>query len=969
MSSSKPKSKSTVNEQVKAGLAALKDFLGGHADHQDEPSGQQPSSGTDSAAEADTTVGGASDPHADAGQPEQGASAELTNRNQDPSSQNQADNSTSEVQAPDTKESESDTAELVTTVQQPTQQTSFEAAVETLRAAGPSDGRVAAARTIAELGSQRATPHLIAAMFDDDPNVRIAAEEALAKIGEPMFDQQPIPQSNNENLTMLQSPSTAPLESTTPPSESVPVHAEQTAGGPVESKQQREQEPAENRQVAQTVPEARPAKHGPKTHKLKAVPNTPEIVLDPDVPEEEQQLLLEEREVRQRLGLIVQQLSEKIAARQESENEVHWRLERESKLLADAATQRANDEAARKKAEEEAAQRRKQEAEAIAAEQSARAKADAEAERLAKAEVRLRNEVAKLNRAADELDQRRRDAETARLNAAAATRLAEAQRLRDEADRAHKAEVERLRNAQAMLKAATEKAATRRAEVDAGRERAEKDAVALAEAQARMAEAEDARIKAETERVKLEAELHLKVETEEAMLAAARQRAQEEQARLEEETRRHREAEERRLEELQETRRKAELEAQQRAEREQQIRHQLDTLRISDADVRKRIEESEVRRRAAEEAFRLVAEKVQRIEAEAHAAKLEEEQILSKLEAARRSVAVDAQARAEQEKRIKEEIEMFRRLEDEERPRLEELILQRSDAEARLQQTRERLRFEEEARARAEEQAEILAEYQPTVVPHYESEPPANTFAVDQPSASAARPAPFAPAAASSAPEAIAEDVEIPGAAAEIPAAISSYLHSVDPYKRAAAVAELARSHSSDAFALIARCFDDHSPHVRNAAARAMRKLEPNKSVDLFNRALEEGSEERRKNIGNAIAASGLAAESINNLVSENREDTYNSLSILFVMAKTGEVQPLVEAIEEHENEEVCRAALKLLTLSGQSELGDAALQRRVMGVAASRQKPAERHDEIPDFRLRIAEVEVKRALKNSEDS
>jgi len=136
---------------------------------------------------------------------------------------------------------------------------------------------------------------------------------------------------------------------------------------------------------------------------------------------------------------------------------------------------------------------------------------------------------------------------------------------------------------------------------------------------------------------------------------------------------------------------------------------------------------------------------------------------------------------------------------------------------------------------------------------------------------------------------------------------------------------------------LIAKCFDDHSPQVRNAAARALRKLEPNRTVDLFNRALEEGSEERRRNIGAAIADSGLAAEAIDNLVGDSREDTYNALLILFAMAKTGEVQPLVQAIENHENVEVCRAVIKLLTLNGQTKLGDAALQRRVTGVSAAR--------------------------------
>jgi HEAT repeat protein len=129
---------------------------------------------------------------------------------------------------------------------------------------------------------------------------------------------------------------------------------------------------------------------------------------------------------------------------------------------------------------------------------------------------------------------------------------------------------------------------------------------------------------------------------------------------------------------------------------------------------------------------------------------------------------------------------------------------------------------------------------------------------------------------------------------------------------------------------LIANCFDDQSSHVRNAAARALRDLEPRRTVESFTRALEEASPERRKNIGAAIADSGLAAEAINNLDAESREETYNALCLLFVMAKTGEVQPLVRAIEEHENVEVRRAAIKLLTLSGQSEIADAAVKRHL---------------------------------------
>ena len=115
-----------------------------------------------------------------------------------------------------------------------------------------------------------------------------------------------------------------------------------------------------------------------------------------------------------------------------------------------------------------------------------------------------------------------------------------------------------------------------------------------------------------------------------------------------------------------------------------------------------------------------MAEKVQRIEAEAHARAKEEERILARLESERRTVAIEAQSRAEQEKRIKEEIEMFRRLEEQERPRIEEATLQLAAAEARLQERQERLRADEEARRLAEEKLNAPAEvhYQSTAYSH-----------------------------------------------------------------------------------------------------------------------------------------------------------------------------------------------------------------------------------------------------------
>ena len=563
--------------------------------------------------------------------------------------------------------------------------------------------------------------------------------------------------------------------------------------------------------------------------------------------------------------------------------------------------------------------------------------------------TRLRGEEEALRAVAEQVARRRaeiRDAhqeaeadierltkERAQLDTAEADRRAERERIR-EAEERNRGDHEQLRLDLEALRQVAQEVASRRAEVEAARKKADEEAERLLEAQARMRAHEEASARAESERVQLEAESQQRVKTQARLLDETRRRIQEEQQRVEDETRRYAEHEEKLRAELKLHQKNAEIVAQQRAEEEKHIRSQVESLRIADAEARKRIEEAEARRRKSEDVYRLVAEKVQRVEAEAHLRAVEEEQILAKLESVRRNAAVEAQARAEQEKRIKEEIELFRKLEDEERPRLEEAALQRTEARARLQHHRDRARAEEETRAKEEPLKVMAAVSQPSAgeestnlhrldnpeVPEHmiENQEPARSRPMDQEKKEAAM---------------SVEDGSNPRATA----AIQTYLNSVDPYKRAAAVAELARSNSTDAFDLIAKCFDDHSPQVRNAAARALRKLDPSRTVDLFNRALEEGSEGRRRNIGAAIADSGLAAEAIDKLVGDSREDTYNALLILFAMAKTGEVQPLIQAIENHENVEVCRAVIKLLTLNGQTKLGDAALQRRVTGVSAAR--------------------------------
>ena len=131
---------------------------------------------------------------------------------------------------------------------------------------------------------------------------------------------------------------------------------------------------------------------------------------------------------------------------------------------------------------------------------------------------------------------------------------------------------------------------------------------------------------------------------------------------------------------------------------------------------------------------------------------------------------------------------------------------------------------------------------------------------------------------------------------------------------------DLGEAGGDESFTLITKSFDDPSVEVRNAAARALLSLQPDVAAS-FTRALREAPAERRRKIGAAIAASGLAANAINSLSGEGRDRTYSAFSILFLMAKAGEVQPLMQAIAKHPNVEVRLTSVKLLSLSNQQQI------------------------------------------------
>jgi len=106
-------------------------------------------------------------------------------------------------------------------------------------------------------------------------------------------------------------------------------------------------------------------------------------------------------------------------------------------------------------------------------------------------------------------------------------------------------------------------------------------------------------------------------------------------------------------------------------------------------------------------------------------------------------------------------------------------------------------------------------------------------------------------------------------------------------------------------------------------------------SSPLFAWEQDEAGQRFNADIVNGMAASALINEVVNNLVSANSEQSYAAYSMLFLMAKAGAHQPMLHLIEQHPDERVRIALLRLLGAGG-----DAKALLGLIHVAAQKQLP-----------------------------
>jgi hypothetical protein len=419
VSSQKHKAKSSVNQQVKAGISAVREFLAGRT-------GEAKAAVTEDKATREVVA-------AELLAAMSGRGAEVSRGN----AQDAAPNDTQEIPrfeaeaaggslhgAAD-RASESNAGAMPSDNVEERQRARelfldhgyFDEAVQELRTANSPAQRAAAARALGLCGSQRGTAHLIAAMFDVDPEVRTAAEEALNRIGDPTVADVPANAVSNNEISLEEPAKVSPVQSATADATSAPASAVQDVIQTVEPDvAQVEHVPSEAGEAVSPATTSRDteATEAQLSETTAAKTGEPDLTaIDASAIGEDEQLLLEEHRIREEAEALGHQLLELTAARKKAEQEIELRTEREAKLRQEAAAQRRKEEKLRKQADEEAARLRTQEREAVAVELAARVEAETEAQRLVEEEIALRLKTTSMRQAGEELARQRVDNESA----------------------------------------------------------------------------------------------------------------------------------------------------------------------------------------------------------------------------------------------------------------------------------------------------------------------------------------------------------------------------------------------------------------------------------------------------------------------------------------------------------------------------------------------------------------------------
>jgi HEAT repeat protein len=165
-----------------------------------------------------------------------------------------------------------------------------------------------------------------------------------------------------------------------------------------------------------------------------------------------------------------------------------------------------------------------------------------------------------------------------------------------------------------------------------------------------------------------------------------------------------------------------------------------------------------------------------------------------------------------------------------------------------------------------------------------------------------------------------------------------------EPAVRGSAVSSLGSIDHESVFAPVLIALADESREVRAAAARSLTGLSFDRA-DAYVRVIETANAGTLQHVAQACIKAGIVSQAMDRLASNDRRQAYEAFSLLSLLAKANEMQPILDAIEHHPDTDVRLCAVRVLGLSGQPQVAQEL--RQLAG-----------RDDIPDVvRTSILEV------------
>ena len=148
----------------------------------------------------------------------------------------------------------------------------------------------------------------------------------------------------------------------------------------------------------------------------------------------------------------------------------------------------------------------------------------------------------------------------------------------------------------------------------------------------------------------------------------------------------------------------------------------------------------------------------------------------------------------------------------------------------------------------------------------------------------------------------------------------STALNDLDPAVRSAAVTSLGSIDHESVFAPVLIALADESREVRAAAARTLTSLHFDRA-DAYVRVTETADPDTLGRVARACISTGIIAQAVDRLASEDRRQAYEAFSLFTLLARANETEPIVDAIQNHNDEEVRLCAVRVLNVAALPEV------------------------------------------------